>query len=84
MVIDLILDRQYEIVELGEDYYEPRKFYHACIGYNEVFEMDTIENIIKAMDYGTEDDVKNAICDYIIRAEYSTDICDFVRSVNWI
>lgn len=75
MVIDLILDRKD-----CEDYdYDPAKFYHECMCYG-----DVAENITMAMDYGTENQVKQALCDYIVENGYNRTICMYVHSVNWL
>ena len=75
MIIDLILDRKD-----GKEY-DPRKFYSDVLKYE-----DWLRNydISSAMDYGTERDVKRAICDYIRRNGYNTDICNYVNSVKWL
>lgn len=36
------------------------------------------------MDYGTEEEVQEALCRYIIEQEYNPSICDYIRSVKWI
>lgn len=74
MIIDLILERKNGIR------YNPKDFYNYCMGY-----MDGIgDDITRAMDYGTETDVKKALCDYIIEQEYNPEICLYVCSVNWL
>ena len=75
MVIDLILDRKD-----CEDYdYDPAKFYHECMCYG-----DVAENITMAMDYGTEEQVRRALCDYIVENQYNPAICDYINSVSWL
>lgn len=73
MIIDKILDRK------AGDAYEPRHFYIDCIEYGPVG-----EQIAAAMDGGSEEDVKEAICKYIIDNEYNPEICDYVNSVEWL
>ena len=74
MIIDQILDRKDGIR------YNPKDFYNYCMGY-----MDGIgDDISRAMDYGTETDVKKALCDYIIEQEYNPEICLYVCSVKWL
>ena len=51
MIIDRILDRK------DGEQYSPKQFYFYCMGY-----MDGIgDDITRAMDYGTETDVKKSI-----------------------
>lgn len=73
MVVDLILDRK-----CGCEY-APEKFYYNCVCYG-----DVAEEIARAMDSGTEQDVKRELCNYIIDNEYNPDICNFINSVNWL
>lgn len=73
MIIDRILDRK------DGDTYDPRSFYAYCNGYG-----GAGDEIAHAMDELDEEDVKQAICAYIIRNEYNEDICEYVRSVDWI
>lgn len=88
MIIDLILNRKDEI-ELGEangyDWYGyiAKDFYNECVEYSELFN-GIGDEITKAMDYGTEEDVKAAICDYILNNGYSEEIIEFVNKVNWL
>lgn len=49
--------------------YNAREFYHYCLGY---------------MDGGTNADVQEALCRYIVEQQYNPDICEFIRSKNWI
>lgn len=77
MIIDLILDRA------DGCGYNAKEFYNDIIEYSTIF--DGIgEKITFAMDYGTEKDVKKALCDYIIDNEYNPKICDFINSKNWL
>lgn len=71
MVIDLILDRR------DGEAYVANNFYDDCIGY-ENFE------IARAMDCGTEEDVKRVLCSYIDDGDYNPQIKDFVNSVEWL
>lgn len=73
MIIDLILDRK------DGDGYDVEDFYRDCVEYGEVgFE------ITRALDSGTEEDVKQALCDYIIENDYNKNICKYINSVNWL
>ena len=76
MIIDLILDRKD-----GHEY-NARDFYCDVMEY----ESTCISNraISRAMDYGTENDVKKALCDYVINQRYNTEICTYINSVNWL
>lgn len=74
MIVDLILDRK----DWSEDY-DPAQFYRECMAYD-----DVAENITMAMDYGTEKQVKQALCDYIVENQYNPAICDYINSVAWL
>ena len=83
MIIDLILDRKDDIEFNEIDTYNAHRFYSECMEYNSIF--DGIANEITiAMDYGTEKEVKKALCNYIIDNGYNEKICDFINTVNWI
>ena len=71
MVIDYILDRKdgYE--------YDVKEFYDACMAYEEF-------DIARALDGGTEKDVKKALCDYVIYNDYPKSICKYINSENWL
>lgn len=73
MIIDLILDRKEGTP------YTPRKFYHWVMGYGTIG-----DGITRAMDGGTEKDVKGELSKYITEQEYNPAICDYVNSVNWL
>ena len=71
MVIDYILDRK-------DGYgYDVKEFYDACMAYEEF-------DIARALDGGTEKDVKKALCDYVIYNDYSKSICKYINSENWL
>lgn len=78
MIIDLILDRK-DNTDEGIDIYNAHDFYVECMEYGEV-----ANGITSAMDYGTEKEVKEELCNYIIYNGYNEKICDYVNSVNWI
>lgn len=42
------------------------------------------EKITAAMDYGTEEEVKKALCEYITECEYNHEICDYINSREWL
>lgn len=77
MIIDIILDRKD-----GEPY-DAKKFYLDIMGYSETWP-DLADPITRAMDGGTNEDVRKALCDYIVSQGYNPFICDYVNSVEWI
>ena len=89
MVIDLILDRRCGDVYEDEtgarmvrwdgspDEYDPREFYHDVMCYQN-------DEISRAMDFGTEESVKAALCRYVIGNGYNPAVCGYVWSVNWL
>jgi hypothetical protein len=77
MIIDLILDRKDGIA------YNSRKFYYEIMDYEHIFFSDEYK-ISKALDYGSETDVKSALCNYITENQYNEDICNYINSVNWL
>lgn len=79
MIIDRILDRKDNAEFDGVDSYKPHDFYFDVLYYGRIG-----DNITRAMDYGTENDVKKALCDYVISNEYNPNICDYINSVNWL
>lgn len=80
MIIDLILDRKDNEEAFGEDLYNSRDFYYEIMNYDEIISGD----ISRAMDYGTENDVKKALCDYIDNNEYNPEIKQYIRSKEWL
>lgn len=76
MVIDYILDRRDGVL------YCAKRFYNYVMQENEYFHM--FDNLLNAMDEGTEEDVKKALNDYIDSAGYNPDIKMFVNRVNWL
>lgn len=78
MLIDAILDRKYER-ENGIFRYDPRELYNYINGWAG----NIYDSVAHAMDEGTEEDVKKALCDYI-DTEYPAQIKDFVNSVDWL
>lgn len=73
MIVDLILDRK------DSRTYNAHDFYMACMGYGRI-----ADDITRAMDGGTEADVKAALCKYIVDNEYNPLLCDYIRRINWI
>ena len=93
MIVDLILNRKDDDELISQGYthkqyfngivaplaYDPRKFYYDLIGYGPIG-----EEIARAMDAGTEDDVKRELCEYITANDYNPEICDYIRSRDWL
>jgi hypothetical protein len=73
MIIDLILDRKDGVK------YNPRAFYSDCMGYGRVG-----YGITRALDNGTEQHVKQALCKYIDDNDYNLTIKDYINSVEWL
>ena len=78
MLIDVILDRKDEACD-----YSPNDFYRTLMGYGR-FWPDIMHPISRAMDCGTETDVKLELVRYIIEQEYNTEIAAFICSVDWL
>jgi SOS response regulatory protein OraA/RecX len=74
MIIDLILDRKD-----GHEY-KAKEFYDDVMAYEE----GTDYKISRALDGGTEKDVKRELCDYIIRNNYNPKICNYINRVTWL
>lgn len=59
--------------------------YSAAAFYRRVWEYGSVgEDIRQALDYGTEEDVKRALCGYIDGNEYNPEIKDYINSVDWL
>lgn len=82
MIIDLILDRKDHEEATGNDSYDPYNFYREVMSYESIFELD--RDISMALDYGTEDDVRKALCKYIDDQQYNPDIKNYVNSKTWL
>lgn len=85
MIIDVILDAKYDKIEGN---YSPREFYHKILSYYDFWDgngaYNPADKITAAMDFGTEKDVKAALCEYIIKMDYNYDIVSYILSENWI
>lgn len=79
MIIDCILDRKDDENFYGCDKYNAKEFYLHILAYGTIG-----REITRAMDYGTEEDVKSALCRYILDNEYNPEICSYIVSKNWI
>lgn len=77
MIIDRILDR-YDAEKYNDFDYNAHDFYI------EVFEYGQIGwNITRAMDGGTEEDTRQALCDYIRNNQYNPRIIDYINNRIW-
>lgn len=75
MIIDEILDRK------DGASYNPQDFYDYVSHQLDVLNS---EDIARALDSGTEEDVKKALCEYVKMGGYNPIICDYINSVNWL
>lgn len=62
--------------------YDPRVMYYEVLEHENTFNLN--HEISAAMDYGTESDVKKALCNYIDNQNYNPGIKDYINSVNWL
>lgn len=74
MIIDLILDRK------GGHSYVAKEFYDDVTAYEE----GTDYEISRALDSGSEKNVRKALCDYIRSNEYNPKICNYINKVAWL
>jgi len=86
MIIDLILDRKdnsNRVIKDGKAYstpeYNAKRFYDEIVGWEELG-----WEIAEALDSGENEDVQRELCNYIIEHEYNPDICNYIKSVNWL
>ncbi len=75
MIIDLILDR------IDGKVYEVNEFYDQVSKYANDLSDYTIPN---AFGIGSEEEIKTALCDYVIGYGYRDKITDYINSVNWL
>lgn len=73
MIIDRILDRR------DGDTYNPKQLYNDCMGYGEIG-----HGIARAMDSGTELDVKIELIKYVLLNDYYHEICKYILEVDWL
>lgn len=98
MIIDLILDRKENDNMINNGYthirclngefkslkYNPREFYmNVCEYINGCGDYYAVQ-ITRAMDCGTEKDIKRELCRYIIDCGYNESIIDYINSRDWI
>lgn len=74
MIIDLILDRK------DGSSYKAKEFYDDVM----IYEKGSDYKISRALDGGTEEDVKRELCDYIIHNNYNPKICNYINKVTWL
>ena len=79
MIIDLILDREGWEQDGYPGTYNAKQFYDDCMEYG-----GSGWYIARAMDFGTEEQVKEQLCKYIDGNHYNPEIKDYINSVNWI
>ena len=77
MIIDEILERKEGMP------YNPKDFYDY-VSYWAEDDTDVGTGIARALDGGTEEDVKRELCKYIKEQGYNPAICDYINSVNWL
>lgn len=78
MVVDYILDRKYFESQGDDEWYDDYEFYRYALNFH------VADGITRAMDNGTEEDVKRELCRYIDDQEYNPDIKDYINSVTWL
>ena len=76
MIIDCILDRK---DGFG---YSAKGFYDYLL--ESVVDRNHADMISRAMDYGKNKDVQEALCKYILENGYDDGICNYVRRTNWL
>lgn len=76
MIIDCILDR-HDDEKNGYFNYNAKDFYLSVMSY------DNSENITRALDSGTEEEAKKALCNYIDVNGYNPLIKDFINNRLW-
>ena len=77
MIIDIILER-HDDENSGIFAYRARDFYEAVTGYGK-----SGEHIARALDGGTEEDVKREVCAYLDANGYNPRIKDYVSARMW-
>ena len=73
MIIDIILDR-YDAEKYNDFNFNAHNFYYDIFQYGEIG-----HDITRAMDAGSEEDTKNALCAYILNYGYNTKIIDYTH-----
>ena len=78
MIVDMILDRK------DGTPYSAKDFYNYCMEESMIFGYYIGGEIRRAMDRRKNADVQEALCKYILEQDYNPDICDYIRSVDWL
>ena len=79
MIIDLILDRKDNEQLNNSDDYNAKEFYNGCMRYGKI-----ADEITRAMDSGTEEEVKQALCSYIQEQGYNPEIVEYIKRKKWL
>lgn len=82
MIIDKIIDRRDE--EKRGIPYNPARFYREIFDYIGGCGSEYAKKITAAMDYGTEDDVKRALMEYVDLNGYAKKVNRYIKSRNWL
>lgn len=77
MIGDLICDRK------DGEKYKASEFYWAVMNYRETWP-EWADAITRAMDGGTEEDVRRELCKYIDEAGWNAQVKDYICSVSWL
>ena len=77
MIIDRILDR-YDAEKYNDFEYNAHDFYYSVFEYGRIG-----HNITRAMDAGTEEDTRQALCDYIRNNQYNPKIITYINARIW-
>lgn len=80
MIIDIILNRHDD--ERDGLPYDPRTFYREIAEWSDL--NPRADLITRAMDGGTEDDVRRELCAYIDANDYNPEIKYWINSRRWI
>ena len=78
MIIDVILDR-YDNEKYGDYDYNAHDFYYNIFEYGRIG-----HDITRAMDGGTENDTRRALCDYVLKNGYNPKIIDYINNRTWL
>ena len=78
MIVDRILDRK------DGEQYDAKDFYNYCMKEAAIFGYYIGGEVMRAMDCRKNADVQEALCKYIMEQGYNPDICDYIRSVDWL
>lgn len=75
MIIDFILDLK--------DGYEEINFDNMKYIYDEAM-LFGFDYLSKALDEGSNKDIQNALCRYVIENDYNTKLCEFIKKQNFL